>query len=424
MIRKSTEAGINSKIGDRSFGSTSTRSFFQSKSQRRAQAQKIKDESLGSEHDYADQDRSIGSEARSQNDIIKAQNLEILNQNIEIRRQGLSVLPHQQITTPTSSVKPPFSLGPSRTTEPSVDFAFNTINTVIGELNDQLKQEKIKREEAEEKARVAEGQLEIVNDQLKQEKIKSKEAVMIAGVTEGKLEGENNELCRQLNQEKRKSKSTKDLLDKNTEVMKELFIEQKKFQEEAKQHVEDKANYEKERTKLEKDKLVVENELLNIKREENKRKQKVLDLRSSLSSTKTRHAFLVANTYAKTTSLRSLPGTEKSIETVKESLKMFGFQTKVVLNKDFDELRKELDNWKSQSSQDRDLGTLLFYFCGHGGHLPFVCDNNAGDTNSTFFYGSTGSISLGGDFILDNKNKKMFKNQIHKTLCQVPSLVL
>ena len=122
------------------------RSLFLSKIQKRAQTQKRKDKSLGSEYDYADQDRSIGSnrsfspspekydlsrqltrieqqnqtmlekynEVKSQNEIIIAQNLEILNQNAEIQRHIISVLQHQQTTTSTGSVKPPPVLQPSR----------------------------------------------------------------------------------------------------------------------------------------------------------------------------------------------------------------------------------------------------------------------------------------------------------------------
>ena len=208
-------------------------------------------------------------------------------------------------------------------------------------------------------------------------------------------------------QEKIHSKFAKDQLDKTTESLKEL---------------------ERDKIKYKQDKLVAENKLITFekieiqkKAEENKCDQKILDSQSSQSLTKRRYAFLVANTYAQSISLKPLPGTEKSIKTVETILKLHGFQTEIVLNEDIDNMTKKLDNWKSHSSKNADLGALLFYFCGHGGHLPVVSDNNTGDENNPAFYGSTGNISLVGDYILDNNNHRMFKNQILKRICQVYS---
>ena len=281
-------------------------------------------------------------------------------------------------------------------------------NTVIGELKDQLKQEKIKRKEDAEKARLTEGDWRRKTSELNRQ------------LGEAKV---------QLNQEKINSKATKDQLDKTTDLMKEFKTQQKKFQEDEKRLVGEKAKYEEEKRELALEKLVVEKERLNIQkmktqREEEENKQKLKILRSLSKTAKTRYAFLVANTYAKSTSLQPLPGTEKSIKTVEKTLKMFGFITKVVMDKDFDEMNQELDTWKSLYIKDASLGAFLFYFCGHGGHLPFVSDNNAVDTNTPFFYGSTGNISLGGDFILDNNNNRMFKDTIQKNLCQVFSHTL
>ena len=151
-------------------------------------------------------------------------------------------------------------------------------------------------------------------------------------------------------------------------------------------------------------------------------KKKLLTSKSvTLPNAKNKYAlFLVANTYNKSL-LQPLPGTEKSVETISKILELHGFKTKVLLDKNFDELTKELETWKSNCSKDPKLGAFLFYFCGHGGHLPFVSENNLGDENSPIFYGSTGSFSLGGDFILDNNNKRMFKNTIQKIMCQVLS---
>ena len=208
-------------------------------------------------------------------------------------------------------------------------------NHMVEELRDQLKKEKMKRKEDAEKARLIE------DDWTR----KTSELNMQLGEVE-----------EQLNQEKMYSKSTKDQLDKTMEQMKEFKTKEKNLQEGEKKLAEEKAKYEKEKIKLAQEKLDVEKERINMQKmktqreeEEHKKRQKMI--RSLSKTTKTRYAFLVANTYTQSTS--PLPGTEKSIQTVDKTLEMFGFKNKLVLNKDFDELTKELENWKLQCSVPR-----------------------------------------------------------------------
>ena len=410
------------------------RSFFPSKSQKRAQVQKRRDESFGLKYcsDYeSDQSFSPGASAENPESPSQAQlnRIDSLNNRIKHLNELLDSLPSKpasdsskpsQENIPVTGYKPQRKRILSKSVSKSTAGLESQLANLEEETREKLAVISKPRAVEDEKTYMVEE----LKDQLNQEKIKRKEDAEKARLTEDNLTRKTSELNWQLNQEKINRKSAKDQLDKTTTLRKDLQTQEKKLQDGEKKLIEEKAKYEGEKRKLAQEKLDVEKERINmqkmkIKREEEENKEKQKMLRSLSNTSKTRYAFLVANTYVQSTALRPLPGTEKSIQTVDKTLKVFGFKTKLVLNKDFDELTKELENWKLHCSKDADLGALLFYFCGHGGHLPFKSDNNAGDTNSPFFYGSTGSISLGGDFILDNNNNQMFKDTIQKALCQV-----
>ena len=282
------------------------------------------------------------------------------------------------------------------------------LNMTDANLREDIRLQKEKLEEEDVRLKVDKANVQKDRDQLRSEKTKLADATNKLNMEKAKLKEEITLQQKKLNEEETTLNESKANLKKNQDDMKkeEEKLEQKRL------------TVEEENLKLE-----VKLEQLEIKEKEKTlaEKKKHLNLKS-VSQTKGRYAFLVANTYSINTLLQPLPGTEKSIETISTILELHGFKTQVLLDKDFGELAKEMETWKSNCSKDPNLGALLFYFCGHGGHLPFRSDNNLGDENSPIFYGSTGSISLGGDFILDNSNKKMFKSTIQKTICQVYNL--
>ena len=54
------------------------------------------------------------------------------------------------------------------------------------------------------------------------------------------------------------------------------------------------------------------------------------------------------------------------------------------------------------------------------GHSPF--ESNAAHEayeDTLVFSGSVGNISIGGDVLIDNSGKKMFKDEIMQTICKV-----
>ena len=151
---------------------------------------------------------------------------------------------------------------------------------------------------------------------------------------------------------------------------------------------------------------------------------------------KKRLAFFVANTYENSPNLRELPGTLKSADLVETALEKHGFQTVRHIDRPFKEIQEALKVWRQESTQGYDPDALLFYFCGHGGikidkynidhpfcipsdHSPFESKASQEFENVLLFSGPTSTITVGGDVIIDNTNKKLFKDKIIKTLCQV-----
>ena len=84
---------------------------------------------------------------------------------------------------------------------------------------------------------------------------------------------------------------------------------------------------------------------------------------------KRRRAFLVANTYEgiDESILKTLHGTERSIEIVSEVLAKQGFQSTTLLDQPFEKMLAEMKGWKKEALKDENPEALLFYFCGHGG---------------------------------------------------------
>ena len=147
-----------------------------------------------------------------------------------------------------------------------------------------------------------------------------------------------------------------------------------------------------------------------------------------------RAAFLVANTYETTATLKTLEGTLRSTDLVKEAVQKYRFQTTEHINKSFEEVQRELKAWKDKVLRHGDVDALLFYFCGHGGWRPLILISSSciipgqspfesraeQDYEDTLkFPGAAGSVSVGGDVIIDNNNKKLFKDKIIATLCKV-----
>ena len=89
---------------------------------------------------------------------------------------------------------------------------------------------------------------------------------------------------------------------------------------------------------------------------------------------KRRRAFLVANTYQDIDEhiLKTLPGTEKSIELVDKALSKHGFQSTTIVDQSFEKMLAELKAWKTDAFKDEIPDALFFYFCGHGGKYS-VC---------------------------------------------------
>ena len=153
-----------------------------------------------------------------------------------------------------------------------------------------------------------------------------------------------------------------------------------------------------------------------------------------------RAAFLVANTYQTTATLRTLGGTLRSADLVKEALQKYRFQPTEHIDKSFEQVQTELKAWKDKVLRHGDVEALLFYFCGHGGWrlLILICSSCIIAGQSPFgsraeqeyedtlkFPGAAGSVSVGGDVIIDNDNEKLFKDKLIATLCKVrPKTIL
>ena len=154
---------------------------------------------------------------------------------------------------------------------------------------------------------------------------------------------------------------------------------------------------------------------------------------------KKRLAFFVANTYENSPTLRELPGTLKSADLVETALEKHGFQAVRHIDRPFKEIQEALEVWRQESTQGSDPDALLFYFCGHGGkkidednidhpfcipsdHSPFESKGNEDIDNGFLFSGTSATITVGGDVIIDNNNERLFKDKIINTLCQVTKL--
>merc|ERR1711962_1512353 len=123
-----------------------------------------------------------------------------------------------------------------------------------------------------------------------------------------------------------------------------------------------------------------------------------------------RLAFLVANTYTeKPLILTPLPGTETSMREMKTALERKGFVSRELLNETVETLAETLTEWVKES---KDAEAIVFYFCGHGDYCEYEEISGAAtvseDRKSLSFSEDTGTISIGGDFILDKNNQKMF----------------
>ena len=68
--------------------------------------------------------------------------------------------------------------------------------------------------------------------------------------------------------------------------------------------------------------------------------------------------------------------------------------------------------------------TLSSYnlICIPSDHSPFESKANEEIDNGFLFSGTSGTITVGGDVIIDNNNEKLFKDNIITTLCQVTKL--
>ena len=108
-------------------------------------------------------------------------------------------------------------------------------------------------------------------------------------------------------------------------------------------------------------------------------------------------------------------------------------------------MKTALRRWKEDAlASCSNPDALLFYFCGHGGdlktifnylstynlifskkisypgHSPFESNAVHQEYEDTLvFSGSVGNISVGGDVLIDNNGRRMFKDEIMQTICKV-----
>ena len=119
-------------------------------------------------------------------------------------------------------------------------------------------------------------------------------------------------------------------------------------------------------------------------------------------------------------------------------------------------VKTALKRWKEDAlASCSNPDALLFYFCGHGGdlktifsyqprfmgyfthnfifskkisypgHSPFESNAVHQEYEDTLvFSGSVGNISVGGDVLIDNNGRRMFKDEIMQTICKVLSSIL
>merc|ERR1712130_401630 len=137
-------------------------------------------------------------------------------------------------------------------------------------------------------------------------------------------------------------------------------------------------------------------------------------------SERKRMAFMVANSYKESKTMNPLLGTIDSVHNVKAAIEQHGFQAQVHSDLPFEEVKRALKKWKDEAlASGSNPDALLFYFCGHGGHSPFECSAAHEEYEDTLvFSGSVGNISVGGDVLIDNNGRKMFKDEIMQTICK------
>ena len=263
------------------------RSFFPSKSQKRAQVQKRRDESFGLKYcSDCESDQSFSPGALAENPESPSQEqlnrIDSLNNRIKHLNELLDSLtskPASDSSKPSQESIPVTGYKPQRKRIQSKSVSKSTagLESQLTEVSPNLEEETREKLAVISRLMAVEDEknhmVEELKDQLNQEKIKRKEDAEKARLTEDNLTRKTDELNWQLNQEKINRKSAKDQLDKTTTLMKDLKTQEKKLQEGEKKLVEEKAKYEGEKRKLAQEKLDVEKERINMQKMKTQREE-------------------------------------------------------------------------------------------------------------------------------------------------------